>query len=348
MEPETHCYNCQQILTTDSRFCRQCGQKLEPLRPRFGELVGDVFRNTYSFDSRIWRTLRMILHPGRLTQAYFEGKREQFIHPVRLFLFAVIIHLAVINFFITPTTFGPEQLDNTRGSTLVSIQQSIQFAQTFRESIQKDSSTNPSLLIATDSLIQSFRFQFDSLNAEGKLSLGIPWLFAKPVVLTPYEREVITADSICRKNDVTSFSGKLFINQVLKLYRSPNHFGSYLAGRLSWLIFLLMPSLAFILYLLYIRRKCYFVEHLIFTVHYHVFAFLLVSLGIGFNYLTKIQITPVFFLGVLVYIYLAMYNFYKQGPFKTFIKYVLMLIAYFWVALFSSALLLITGFILFS
>ena len=94
----------------------------------------------------------------------------------------------------------------------------------------------------------------------------------------------------------------------------------------------MMPALAFTLKILYIRRKKYFVEHLVFSFHYHAFAFLIftmIFLAIkGFDMIgqemSEDEIAPCIGVGMLVvmiYNFIAMRRVYNQGFFKTFIKY---------------------------
>ncbi|MBP6185502.1 MAG: DUF3667 domain-containing protein [Saprospiraceae bacterium] len=348
METEMHCLNCLNPLGQEDRYCYHCGQRIEPLRPKFSELVVDVLRNTYSFDSRTWRTLRLLVMPARLTTAYFEGRREQFINPVRLFLFGVIVHLAIINFFISPAFLGPDQMDKQASKTLNALSVGIETSKEQKRKLETSSSVSQDRLAAIDSLIVDLQQRFDSINSEGQLRLGLQWISDKPIILTQYDRAFSSADSIIQKNNIRGFAGKLIINQLLKLDRNPRSFGSFLVGRISWLIFLLMPLLSVVMWFLYLRRHHFFVEHLIFTVHYHVFGFLMVSLGIILDYFTGVQLIPVSLLGTLLYIYLGMLHFYGQNRTKTFFKFVMLMSAYFWIAVFVTVILLIAGFLLFN
>jgi hypothetical protein len=91
-------------------------------------------------------------------------------------------------------------------------------------------------------------------------------------------------------------------------------------------IFLLTPMTALVLKLLYFRRSRSYVEHLIFTLHWHsfIFAVLLVML---FNPLTAIDaglmlLTP-------LYLLLAQRRVYSQGWIRTCCKHQLVLWSYF-------------------
>ena len=83
---------------------------------------------------------------------------------------------------------------------------------------------------------------------------------------------------------------------------------------------LMMPALAFILMLLYARRDYFYVEHLIFSFHYHAFAFLIASPGYLLISVWGPSIAVSFGI-ILIYLFVAMRRVYKQGVIKTFIKY---------------------------
>ena len=48
-------------------------------------------------DGKIWRTFLMVFRPGYLAKAYIEGRRNQFISPLKLFLFSVVLAVFVLN-----------------------------------------------------------------------------------------------------------------------------------------------------------------------------------------------------------------------------------------------------------
>ncbi len=55
----------------------------------------EVFESFWHLDGRIFRTLRDLLVPGRLANAYLQGKRVRYIPPLRLF-----VVLSLITFFV--------------------------------------------------------------------------------------------------------------------------------------------------------------------------------------------------------------------------------------------------------
>lgn len=90
------CLNCGAALT--GPFCAQCGQKDVPPRPSFLRLLDEVTASLFHADSRLWRTMGLLLlRPGRLPRLYLEGKRAQFLPPVRLYLATSLIFFMLLS-----------------------------------------------------------------------------------------------------------------------------------------------------------------------------------------------------------------------------------------------------------
>ncbi|WP_428407581.1 DUF3667 domain-containing protein [Hyphococcus sp.] len=85
-------------------YCSSCGQKSDDLRRSSFVLARDFLRDTFGFDSRMWRTLGLLaIAPGRVPKDYAHGRRSRFTPPVRLFL--VISFLFFLTIGLTNTLF---------------------------------------------------------------------------------------------------------------------------------------------------------------------------------------------------------------------------------------------------
>ncbi len=103
-------------------------------------------------------------------------------------------------------------------------------------------------------------------------------------------------------------------------------------------LFVLLPLMALVLKVTYPLSKRYYVEHLLFVVHYHAFVFLMLTLQVlfaRFGALVRIPesaIDAVLFATALyipAYLFRSMQRVYGQGVFITVVKYVFLLLAYF-------------------
>lgn len=88
--------------------------------------------------------------------------------------------------------------------------------------------------------------------------------------------------------------------------------------------FLLLPLFAFFLKLLYIRRGFYYSEHLVFSIHYYNFFYLIGSFGVLLSFIPWFDwVKYAIGIWVVVYLFMGMRRVYKQGRRKTFIKFML-------------------------
>lgn len=105
-------------------------------------------------------------------------------------------------------------------------------------------------------------------------------------------------------------------------------------------LFILLPIFTVFLKLFYIRRKYTYVDHLIFVFHTQTVFFMLLSI---YFLLLICTIKPgvwVFFLLFLIYLFLALKKFYRQGYFKTFVIFILLNVTYVFVASFGAGILI--------
>ncbi len=109
------------------------------------------------------------------------------------------------------------------------------------------------------------------------------------------------------------------------------------------MMFIFLPLIAAVIYVLYLGSGRYYVEHLLFVVHYHAFFFLggiaivLLELlatwtkgtiaGTAFNAANGVM-TFLFVLYIPYYLYRAMRRVYGQGRFVTLVKYSMLGVAY--------------------
>jgi hypothetical protein len=89
-------------------------------------------------------------------------------------------------------------------------------------------------------------------------------------------------------------------------------------------VFLLLPVFTFLLYLLYRKSGRFFAEHLIFTLHVHAFAFVVLTLELILPDWMEI-IVPVW---ILVYLYLALRRVYQESHRRTALKFAGLLVSY--------------------
>ncbi len=115
--------------------------------------------------------------------------------------------------------------------------------------------------------------------------------------------------------------------------------------RLQWTVFAQVPLFALWLRLLYRRRERFFVPHLVFALHFHTLAFVLLVAGTSGTLILDTQIpSALAYLALLAALFLSLRRVYAEGVLKTLAKqFVLMTAHAVTVLLGLMALLTVTG-----
>ena len=126
---------------------------------------------------------------------------------------------------------------------------------------------------------------------------------------------------------------RTLIHHLFKANQNPQAFISAILDDFPKMMFLLLPLFAMTLKLLYLRTKRLYVEHLIFLLHVHAFAFLILAplmLVSLIPHIGSARLERGLFVGLVlpVYVALAMRAVYKQGWHKTLTKFVLLGLGY--------------------
>jgi hypothetical protein len=113
---------------------------------------------------------------------------------------------------------------------------------------------------------------------------------------------------------------------------------------ISYILFILMPVFALLLRLLYVRRRVYYIEHLMFSINMHSFILLVFSIMIILGQIIKQNNDFIPFMALLVPVYFTagMKRFYGQSLWKILLKESILAGIYFIILLLS---LLVAGFI---
>ena len=93
---ETNCLNCG--AEVNGKFCANCGQENVETRENFFHLAVHTIGDFFHFDSKFFRSfLPLFTKPGFLTKEYWAGRRQHYIHPLRLFFFVTIVMVIIAN-----------------------------------------------------------------------------------------------------------------------------------------------------------------------------------------------------------------------------------------------------------
>ena len=107
---------------------------------------------------------------------------------------------------------------------------------------------------------------------------------------------------------------------------------------LPQLMFLLLPLFALLVQVAYLGSPFHYLQHLVFTLHCHSFAFLLYLIG-HCLVLAGFEVTGWLYLALMVYLWAALRQAYGSGVWGAIGKSLFIIFRYFWLLIgaFSSA-----------
>ena len=92
------CTNCEEPLPEPRpNFCPECGQEVNIKPPTVAEFAQQFSGTYFAPTGAMWQTLKLLLaRPGELTAQYLNGRRRQYVLPLRLFVLTTLLMLLVI------------------------------------------------------------------------------------------------------------------------------------------------------------------------------------------------------------------------------------------------------------
>ena len=343
---EKDCLNCGAIV--QGRYCQQCGQENVVPKETFWHMVTHFFYDITHFDSNFFHTVHhLIFKPGFLSKEYMKGRRTSYLHPIRMYVFS-----SAIFFLLFFSFFNPESTFTVNPDEPISTTERAEYIKTLQDKLKKDTGNvllKAKLIIAYDTSRPVTKKDLYSVNEQDKGVIQ----FGTRNYKTLDEYDSIQATLPSAEQDGW-FMRRLTKKQITvnnKYKENPdealNKLGNNILHKLPYLLFISLPLFALILRLVYIRRKqFYFADHGVFTIHLYIFTFLLLLVVFYLNKLDDWLHTgfigiPIagLFIWLFIYLYKAMRNFYGQGRWKTFVKFLLLI--------FFSLLMMLVLFILF-
>jgi len=327
-----NCLNCGAHLR--GQYCGHCGPRARSRLISLWELISDAFGDLFELDSRLWQTLvPLMTRPGLLTHDYLQGRRARYMPPFRMYLVLSLL-------FFLVAFFDPQEKLGVLFEPVAETPASQEPEESADEQASKrpgeDEQSDQEILhqLAAQGLIVeeceqpgfgpedcgNFRYRFDDKESDENCDIDasdfedLPaWLSRR---LTP-ER----VKRVCEQAQLDD--GRAVVDNMV--------------DNIPAALIVLLPLMAFVLKALYPLSRRYYVEHLLFFVHFHAFFFLILSLQILFSRTAEffsipepisILILVVASFYIPVYLYISMRRVYGQGRAITFIKYIILTFAY--------------------
>jgi hypothetical protein len=294
------CFNCGE--ETQRRFCPECGQENRPPELTLQAVLREFIAEIAYYDSKMWRTLRLLItRPGQLSIEWSQGKRASYISPVRLYLMVTFA-------FFLGTAWRASKPSVKIWTALSTAQKQDVIKGIAKEQLTPDSRR----------LLENGKSQMNLTPAEDKQFEAA------------LDRGVLNQKNADMAAGMISDNGRKlglgdeawFLQRVSRLQETdPQVLASTFLSQVPKVFFVILPLFAMLLRALYWRIGRTFVEHLVFILHLHSFAFLLFLPGILISTPWMGAITMLFaFFCLPAYAYVAMLRFYRQPWWLTLIK----------------------------
>ncbi|TBX65793.1 DUF3667 domain-containing protein [Flavobacterium silvisoli] len=319
------CLNCRYVV--ENRFCPNCGQENTDTRKTFHHLFVHFFEDLTHYENAFWKTIKnLFFKPASLTKEYLSGKRLSYLAPVRLYIF-----ISFVTFFIITAFPGNEEELLSGNET-----QTVQIKD--KNGVLKDSVISvkkikiSEILKAEDALQKEQHLTNEKAN-ENFLNFGYRNIRELDSMqkygpanekLTDWEYNVIKKSLLVKAKNTKQELMEKFLEQLRHDFPKT--------------LFIYMPLFAFVLWLFHGKKRWYYFDHGIFTLHY--FSFLLLSILLIFffnkimNCFVENSITDTIryvglgasYIWMFYYFFPAHHRFYGETRIISFLKSIAMFV----------------------
>ena len=331
----THCENCGAGL--QGHWCAQCGQPAIEYRRSFRYVVADLLNEFLNWDSKFFTTIALLIFkPWRLTNEFLAGKRVRYVNPLRLYLLASILFFFAVNYGakgirIDPTRF-PDEKRAEVAAVIADKRNEIEaelkkenLTPEQRQKAQKalDYLTKPKSSATTTPTPE--QTPLPSAAGGGSATPESDRQTYGPVGDRPF---VVFDDA----KSTTPFERWIEARAKEKMGEHGTKMGLFIStlfSNLPYMMLCCIPLFALVLKLLYIRRRLFYIDHLIYALHIHTFFYasvmLIVLATIGLVRLAPGAVAgwliALLWIAFVTQIFLSIRHVYRQGWFITIFKF---------------------------
>lgn len=366
----TECLNCGHLLDMSDKYCPNCSQANSTKRLVLRDFFDEFFSNLINYDSKLLKTLyALLIKPGTITKDYIKGKRVAYTNPFRFLLSLGFIYFLMFTYnnsfsgldklgkqfdgkiertgamsfnlgsgeFIADSTEARRQTENalmrmdSMGLNDAPVTEQMKHLDSLGVFSQKRSGLNKDSLMKADP--KGYFNKLEDSTGIGGLTLKMEFFAAMIKQDTLYNFE----DAVTKYEIQKTGSNKIAFNasnSLLKVINQPGSFLNSTISRLPFVIFFFLPVFAVFIWVVYIRKKYTYTDHLIFSFHNQSLLFILLILSLIIDSIFNTASSGIFLLIFGIYLYKAMRKFYGQGRVKTIIKYIFLNTMFTFLALF--------------
>lgn len=289
-------------------FCPVCGQQQDDMRRSLGMLALNFVEDTFSFDSRMWRTLGLLaVAPGVVPTEFSHGRRSRFTPPIRLFL--VISFLFFVTISLTNTLFVGMEVD-FRDVDEEKLQEAVAQVAEHGVDISDEVTDNCAFegnlrFFVKEKDLRTDYERFDACLAKREAAAHDAVANSTDVAVgetTTIEEERAQADKIVER----VFDG------IGWAVRNPTAFNDSMNDWLPRVMFFMTPVLALILSL-FLRRDALIFDHMVLSLYVHAVNFAIVGAALILGQFGAPQIGAAAVVIVAIYYVTALKRAHKRG-----------------------------------
>ncbi len=353
------CLNCDGKMPRKASFCPHCGQRNNQGRVTMKELLRRFWSNFSHLDSKFVKMCWQLLIPGKVTLEYFAGRQKRYPHPVQFFFVVMFFFLLLfsklsdgkgtgLNMTGNSGEFNIGQVTVQDGKEEVVIK-NIDFFKTIERYVQgrelrgaydslptewRTNTTRRAIDSVVNLVNAPWEKQFLLVQAMGNDSLQrggvdtIPLNFVdRQIKIAINDLVALTPEQIIEKYGITRWGDRILVKQGIKSLKDTNSLMRSYTGSFGWTVLVLIAFMSLVLYLMYWRRKRYYVEHFVFLMHQNSGAFLLLTFGLLIEQCFSFSFPPVVWVSIATWLaialLIAMKRFYRQRWPKTVAKWLI-------------------------
>ncbi|MCY3700381.1 MAG: DUF3667 domain-containing protein [Gemmatimonadetes bacterium] len=252
------CPNCGR--DRPESFCAHCGQSDRDYARALWSVAGELVRETFEVDSRLFRTLKLLMfRPGSLTREFSRNRRAGFVSPVRLYIFASFV------FFLLLSLRG-----DFRSAGLLNTTE-----ENFGSSLTEEQPEDATAQLSTEERLEAFRA---GLPPEQQRKADD--ILARPAGNIARQIFVGMGGSAGAGVAEMGWVERSLHLSMIDMLHDPSVIPRRLIANMPIAMFFLLPVLGLVLAAFYYRKKRFYVEHLVFAIHTQAFTFLIYSVAL--------------------------------------------------------------------
>jgi Protein of unknown function (DUF3667) len=324
------CLNCG--FHVEDRYCSHCGQENTQPAESLGHLIGHFLSDITHYDSKFLTSLKdLLFKPGFLTLEYIEGKRNSYLNPIRMYIFISAVFFIIL--FGGSEQAPPIPAEAHPAGTFAFSQHLADSLRSVSKSLSEASTRDSIRSAVYMDLAGRLDTPVVASQDDESLFLGLTDLVISLTIVENKYHSIHQYDSIQAalpdSSKETAFQ-RFMTHRMIKLRldhpgRGPIVLTQNVGEDIPKIMFVILPLFALYAGFFYRRKKYVYTQQLIFSLHFHCFVFIALSILILLGHIPMglhgvIALGSSFLLLAYIYLSLALSRVYQQTLWLSAIK----------------------------